>query len=139
MVRLKAALGAGLFYAKWYPKQWLPIYNRLPKTLNKKLKHQLKYVRKTSKKLARVLFHSMLKHGPKLDKQQLLLGRVAEIGTELFIITAVAMRTSSRITQHGDSEELLPLTECIFNRSKNKIDALCPPNPKVLHSAYLIL
>lgn len=122
--RIRAALKAGLFYAKWYPKQWLPIYNRLPRGFNKKLKHQLKYVRKISKKLARALFHSMLKYGPKLDKQQLLLGRLAEIGTELFVITATAMRTSTRIKQHGDNENLIPLTECIFNRSKNKIDMI---------------
>ena len=51
-------------------------------------KKKLKYVKKTSKVLARKLFHSMILHGPKLDKQQLLLGSLAEIGTELFIITA---------------------------------------------------
>ena len=122
--RLMAALKAGLIYARWYPKQWIPIYNRLPKGFNKKLKYQLKYVRKTSKKLARALFHSMLKHGPKLDKQQLLLGRLAEIGTELFIITATAMRTNSRVSHSSSEENLIPLTECIFNRSKNKIDAI---------------
>ena len=27
MVRLKASIGAGLHYAVWYPKQWLPTFN----------------------------------------------------------------------------------------------------------------
>ena len=34
----------------------------------------------------------MLRHGPKLDKQQVLLGRYVDIATELFAITAVNAR-----------------------------------------------
>ena len=121
--RVLAAIKAGWFYAKWYPKQWLPIYNKIPRTMDKRLKRHLKYVRKTSKKLARALFHSMLRYGPKLDKQQLLLGRLAEIGTELFIITSTAMRTDM-LHKRDVREDLFPLSDCIFERSKNKISTL---------------
>lgn len=119
--RILAFIKAGIFYSTWYPKQWLPIYNSLPSGFTRKLKHQLKYVRKASKRLARVLFHSMMRYGPKLDKQQLLLGRIAEIGTELFVITATAMRADSDIKLGRDSVEL---ANCIFKRSKNKIEGL---------------
>ena len=122
--RITGALKAGLFYAKWYPKQWLPIYNKLPKGMNRTSKKHLKYVRKTSKKLARALFHSMLKYGPKLDKQQLLLGRLAEIGTELFVITACEARCDQLIKQGRDAKDTLLLVDCIFKRSQSKISNL---------------
>ena len=38
MVRLKAAIGAGLHYAVWYPKQWLPTFNYGPKGITCSLK-----------------------------------------------------------------------------------------------------
>src|SRR5207244_4263127 len=99
--RLLAATKAAAFYARWYPKQWLPF--ELFKVQSSKFKVQgsaspsaltrhLRYASRTSRKLARTLFHAMLRHGPKLERKQLLLARFVEIGTELFAITAVCLR-----------------------------------------------
>ena len=66
MVRLKAAIGAGLHYAVWYPKQWLPTFNYGPKGITCSLKKYLWYVSRTSKKLSRKLFHSMAIYGVKV-------------------------------------------------------------------------
>ena len=105
--RLKAAVRAGLHYAWWYPKQWLPSLS-----LNK---HH-RYVKNASKKLARTLFHSMLRHGPGLDKQQLLLGRITEIGTELFIIMAAVLKAEST----GDNRDKA-LADTVFRNGKVKV------------------
>jgi alkylation response protein AidB-like acyl-CoA dehydrogenase len=115
--RLIAALKATWFYAKWYPRQWSPTSHKLPKGTHSRLKPKLRYVSKTSKKLARKLFHSMIRHGPALDKQQLLLGRLAEIGAELFVICASASRA-----QTINSKEALELADCVFNNAKLRID-----------------
>ena len=92
--RLKAALRAGLFYARWYPAQWLP---RLTDTkgIPRPLRKHLRRTNRLSRKLARSLFHSMLRHGPKLDRQQVLLGRYVDIATELFAVTAACTRAAT--------------------------------------------
>jgi hypothetical protein len=105
--RLKAAVRAGLHYAWWYPKQWLP---------NLSLNKYHRYVKNASKKLARTLFHSMLRHGPGLDKQQLLLGRITEIGTELFIIMAAVLKAES--TKDNTDKAL---ADAVFRNGKIKV------------------
>jgi hypothetical protein len=90
--RLRAAAKAGLFYSMWYPKQWLPGIFHLPNSEFQIGGRHLRYVARTSRRLARAIFHAMLRHGPKLDREQLLLGRFVDIGAELFAMTAAALR-----------------------------------------------
>ena len=121
-VRLKAAIGAGIHYATWYPKQWLPTFNSGPSKLNGSLRKYLRYVSRTSKKLSRKLFHSMARYGPALDKQQMLLGRLTEIGTELFVISACALRIDSMIKDNPEKKaEYLELMDVVFSEAKIKI------------------
>jgi len=105
--RLKAAVRAGLHYAWWYPKQWLP---------NLSLNKYHRYVKNASKKLARTLFHSMLRHGPGLDKQQLLLSRITEIGTELFVIMCAVLK-AEKTKDKRDRE----LADTVFRNGKVKV------------------
>ena len=121
-VRVKAAIGAGFHYALWYPKQWLPTFNSGPSGLNGSLRKYLRYVSRTSKKLSRKLFHSMAIYGPGLDKQHKLLGRLTEIGTELFVISACALRIDSMIKDNPEKKaEYLELMDVVFNESKIRI------------------
>lgn len=119
--RLAAAAKALWFYIKWYPKQWSPFSHKTPKGIHSSLRPKLKYVSKTSKKLSRKLFHSMLRHGPALDKQQLLLARLAEIGAELFVISASASRAQSLLNKENQ-EDILMLVDTIFNNAKLRIN-----------------
>lgn len=114
--RVLATIKAAWFYAKWYPKQWLPFSHKIPKGTHRSLRPKLKYISKCSKKLARKLFHSMVRYGPALDKQQLLLGRLAEIGAELFVIAASTSRAQSINTK-----ESRDLADCVFNNSRLRI------------------
>ena len=120
--RIIAGIKALGFYSKWYLKQWLPIYSKIPKGIHPVFKSKLRYVQKTSKRLARALFHAMLVHGPKLDKQQLLLARIAEIGTELFVITSAILRANTKLNK--DKQYMVDLANCIFESSKHKINNL---------------
>jgi 3-hydroxyacyl-CoA dehydrogenase/alkylation response protein AidB-like acyl-CoA dehydrogenase/enoyl-CoA hydratase/carnithine racemase len=126
--RLRAAAKAALFYAGWYPKQWLPLewFGRdgVPAVPVQSLSRHLRYVRRTSRKLARSLFHAMLRHGPKLERQQLLLGRFVDIGTELFAITATCLRAERLLqseTNPAKQAELLHLADYFCRASHLRI------------------
>jgi alkylation response protein AidB-like acyl-CoA dehydrogenase len=99
--RLSAAAKAALFYLRWYPKQWLPTNS--PFTLHPSpFNAHLRYAARTSRRLARAIFHAMLGHGPKLEREQLLLGRFADIGAELFAITAACLRAEQLLNDRGN-------------------------------------
>src|SRR3989304_2181354 len=43
--------------------------------MDRELSGHVRYAARTSKKLARKMFHAMVKHGPKLEREQMLLAR----------------------------------------------------------------
>src|SRR6185369_12130624 len=122
--RLKAALKAGLFYAIWYPKQWLPFGSGVPADTHRRLAQHLRYASKTSRRLARRLFHAMALHGPKLEREQVLLGRFVDIGAELFAIIASCARAQSMLDRNGKSSEVVELVEYFCESARHKIDHL---------------
>ena len=97
-----AALRALGFYAHWYPGLLLP-GSAVPSGFTPALRPSLAYVARTSRRLARTLFHAMAKHGPKLERQQLTLGRLVDIGTELFAITATALYADALIKRKDEA------------------------------------
>lgn len=121
-VRAKAAVGAGLFYAGWYPQQWLPSLGGVD--AHSAVARHLKFARRTAKKLARSLYHAMVLNGPALEKQQVLLGRFVDIGTELFALTATCARADAQLKEAKSLEEresLLQLVECFAQHSRLRI------------------
>ncbi len=123
-VRLKAALKAGLFYATWYPRQWLPGSTGSLRGVPSVLKAHLKYVSRTGRRLARSLFHAMVKFGPKLERQQVLLGRFVDIGTELFAMAASCSRAHALLkTMNPDAQkELLGLVDYFCTAARLRIE-----------------
>ncbi|HKQ39140.1 MAG TPA: acyl-CoA dehydrogenase family protein, partial [Verrucomicrobiae bacterium] len=122
--RAKAALKAGLFYAAWYPRQWLPSFSGLPFDVNGKLKGHLKYVARNSRRLARRLFHAMVKFGPKLEREQVLLGRFVDIGTELFAMAATCSRAHAltRGASPAKCAELTSLADYFCTSARLRIE-----------------
>jgi alkylation response protein AidB-like acyl-CoA dehydrogenase len=125
--RLRAATKAAGFYLTWYPKQWLPTewfalggagFNPKCATASV-LRRHLRFAARTSRRLARSIFHAMIRQGPKLERDQLLLGRFVDIGAELFAITAACLR-AEQLLQVGDKRakpEGLPDLADYFCRS----------------------
>ena len=96
--RLAAAMKAGMFYARWYPGLLLPgLFKVQSSKLNvgTGLASHLRFIERHSRKLARSLFHAMARLGPKLEREQLLLGRFVDIAAELFAMTAACARATS--------------------------------------------
>jgi alkylation response protein AidB-like acyl-CoA dehydrogenase len=128
MERVASAWKAGLFYARWYPRQWLAFLDGgLPKIeggIHPRLAKHLRYARKTTRKLSRSLFHAMAIHGPKLEREQVLLSRFVEIGTELFAIVATCSRAQSMLDDPDRDRELLALADCVSLESRLKVTEL---------------
>ena len=122
-VRLKTAASAGLHYAAWYPGRWLPAPATLPDDLDPALRRSLKRVAAISRRLARTFFHSMARYGPKLDRQQVLLGRLVDVGSELVTISVSAARAHAL----GD-ERSLEITRFIARRGLHRCQALLTAN-----------
>ena len=97
--RARDAVKAGMFYATWYPKQWLPAF--AGSGLDSRLARHVKFAAGASRKMARRLFHAMAWHGPKLEREQVLLGRFVDLATELFAIAAAGSRASALRTKEA--------------------------------------
>lgn len=116
-VRAKAALKSAAFYATWYPRQWLP--GGGSGTFHRKLAAHVHWAAKTSHRLARSLFHAMARFGPKLEREQVMLGRFVDIGTELFAMTATCARAESL-----GNAEATALADFFCKRARLRIEQL---------------
>jgi hypothetical protein len=120
--RLKAVFTSGKFYAGWYPKQWLPANAGDLDKLHTDLRPHLRYAARTSRKLARGLFHAMARFGPKLDREQLLLSRFVGIATELFAISATCSFAQYKIDSGEPADEVLSVASYFCRSAKMRID-----------------
>jgi hypothetical protein len=101
--RIGSAFKAAGFYLWWYPKQWLPFGGSAPADMHPHLAKYFHGVAGYSRKMARTLFHQMVKFGPKLEKRQVLLGRIADIGADLFAIAATCVY-AQKLLKDGEPE-----------------------------------
>src|SRR5437588_4952756 len=120
--RLKAVFTSGKFYALWYPKQWLPGSAGELKGVQDDLRAHVHYASRTSKRLARGLFHAMTRFGPKLDREQLLLSRFVGIATELFAISATCSFAQHKIDKGEPRDEVLSVANYFCRSAKMRID-----------------
>jgi alkylation response protein AidB-like acyl-CoA dehydrogenase len=120
--RMKAVFTSGKFYAGWYPKQWMPGSAGKIDNLHSDLQAHLNYGARTSKRLARGLFHAMARFGPKLDREQLLLSRFVGIATELFAISATCSFAQSKIDNGEPRDEILSLANYFCRSARLRID-----------------
>src|SRR5205807_2280071 len=68
------------------------------------------------------LFHAMLVYGPKLERQQVLLGRFVDIGAELFAITATCARADALLARGQNADELLSLVDYFCRSARLRIE-----------------
>jgi len=98
--KVTALLKAGAFYAFWYPKLWLGVRGWFGFGEFGRLAPHMRYVERSSRRLARSLFHCMVRFGPMLEKRQAVLGRLVEIGAELLAIAAACSRAHAMLTKN---------------------------------------
>jgi hypothetical protein len=86
------------------------------------LQKHVDYAARTSKKLARGLFHAMARFGPKLDREQLLLSRFVGIATELFAISATCSFAQYKMDQGEPADEILSVANYFCRSARTRID-----------------
>src|SRR3954454_5396166 len=94
--KAKAALNAGKFYATWFPKLTVGAGQR-PGSFDEfgPLAPHLRYAERASRKLARSTFYLMGRHQARLEQKGALLGRIVDIGSEIFAIAAACTYAST--------------------------------------------
>lgn len=120
--RIKSMFSSGSFYTRWYPKQWFGGNAGNLDKLHADLRGHVQYGATTSKKLARGLFHAMMRFGPKLDREQLLLSRFVGIATELFAMNATCSFAQSKIDAGEPADEVLSLAGYFCRSARMRID-----------------
>ncbi|MEM7391605.1 MAG: acyl-CoA dehydrogenase family protein, partial [Verrucomicrobiota bacterium] len=118
--KASAGMKALGYYAKWYPGLLLP-FGSAPSNMHSMLAGHAAFAAKTSRRLARTLFHAMGKYGPKLELQQLLVGRIVDIGTEIFAIACVCARAQSMFRAGEHPDQTLKLADYFCRESRLRI------------------
>ncbi|MBA2622171.1 MAG: acyl-CoA dehydrogenase family protein [Chthoniobacterales bacterium] len=119
--RIRSIFGSGSFYSRWYPRQYARAKPGDLSKLHEQLRPHVKYGAATSKKLARGLFHSMMRFGPKLDREQLLLSRYVGVATEIFAMNATCSYAQHLINTGKPAEEILSVANYFCQSAKARI------------------
>ncbi|WP_068159238.1 acyl-CoA dehydrogenase family protein [Rhodococcus phenolicus] len=124
--KAKAAAKASGFYAKWLPKL-VAGKGQLPTAFSEfgDLAQHLRYVERSSRKLARSTFYGMARWQAGLEKRQNFLGRIVDIGAELFAMAAVCVRAErQRADGHPDAAGAFELAGVFCRQARVRVDAL---------------
>ncbi|WP_055483238.1 acyl-CoA dehydrogenase family protein [Sphaerimonospora mesophila] len=109
----RAAAKAGGFYARWLPSL-VAGPGQLPNSYAEfgPLAQHLRYVERTSRKLARSTFYGMSRWQGRLEHKQGFLSRIVDIGAELFAMTAVCVQAQEDTVEFGRKPYELADTFC---------------------------
>ena len=121
-----AAAGASGFYAKWLPK--LVFGEGQNPTAYREfgaLATHLRFVERSSRKLARNTFYGMARWQAALEQKQGFLGRVVDIGAELFAMSAVCVRAEAqRAAGAAEGEQAYELADAFCQQATLRVEAL---------------
>jgi len=120
--KIQALLRSGAYYAYWYPKLWLsstvvPRYSEFGA-----LAPHIRFVARSCRRLARTLFHCMVRFGPKLEKRQAVLGRLVEIGAELLAITAACSRALAMAKKDPSNPGPVQLADLFSRHARRRVE-----------------
>ncbi|MFI0964538.1 acyl-CoA dehydrogenase family protein [Streptomyces sp. NPDC021080] len=126
--KAKAGANAGVFYAKWLPKLVVGA-GRLPRSYNEfhhdvDLSTHLRYVERSSRKLARSTFYAMSRWQGRMETKQGFLGRIVDIGAELFAMSAACVRAELLRTQGDHGREAYQLADAFCRQSRIRVEEL---------------
>ncbi|MGI8511018.1 MAG: acyl-CoA dehydrogenase family protein, partial [Solirubrobacteraceae bacterium] len=124
--KARSAVAAGAFYGKWLP-QLAVGKGRDPRSFDEfgDLAGHLRFAERSSRKLARSTFYGMSRWQAALEKRQAWLGRIVDIGAELFSISAAVVYANTLAQeQPGRAEEARELADLFCVQARRRADNL---------------
>jgi len=122
--RLAGAVRSALFYGWWYPSRWLgwgfwPKYSGFGD-----LATHVRFVERAARRLARGVFHAMVRFGPKLELRQGVLFRLVDVGAELFAMAATCAR-AARLLRDDPTEgaRAVRLADLFCRQARGRVKA----------------
>src|SRR3954449_12420170 len=125
-VKAKAAVGAGKFYAKWFPGLVVGEGSK-PSSYAEfgELATHLRYVERSSRKQARATFYAMNRYQAKMERKQAFLGRIVDIGSELYAIAAACVYAKTIEGEHPErAEQARELADLFCRQARRRADVL---------------
>lgn len=124
--KVRAALKASGFYGRWLPTLAAG-RGSVPTAYAGfgPLAEYLRYADRASRKLARSTFYGMARWQAALEHHQVFLGRIVDIGAELFAMSAVCMRAETmRLQDPVEGAQAYELAAAFCAQSKIRTDTL---------------
>jgi alkylation response protein AidB-like acyl-CoA dehydrogenase len=118
--KVSAAAKAGAFYATWYPTKYVG-WSRFPKHGDfGRLGTHVGYIERQSRHVARSIFHAMMRFQAKLERKQMVLFRIVDIGTDLFAMSAT-ISYATMLAKQGN-QNALELADLFCREARTRID-----------------
>jgi alkylation response protein AidB-like acyl-CoA dehydrogenase len=119
--RAKAAVGLGMYMANWYGGTVVGSVSASRYTEYGALGKHVRYVAKTSGRLARAMAHAMGRYGPKLERKQAVLFRFVDIGAELFAMSATCAYAQHMVRQNPRDRTPIQLADLFCRGARRRV------------------
>ncbi|MEV5373302.1 acyl-CoA dehydrogenase family protein [Streptomyces albogriseolus] len=126
--KARAGASAGAFYARWLPRlvagpgQLPGSYGEFKHGID--LSPHLRYVERTSRKLARSTFYAMSRWQGRMETKQGFLGRIVDIGAELFAMSAACVRAELLRSRGDHGREAYQLADAFCHQARLRVEEL---------------
>ncbi|MGW6459511.1 acyl-CoA dehydrogenase family protein [Streptomyces sp. NPDC055078] len=128
--KARAGAQAGAFYARWLPKL-IAGPGQLPRTYSEfhpaghlDLSPHLRYAERASRRLARSMFLAMARWQGRMETKQGFLGRIVDIGAELFAMSAACVRAELLRTSGEHGREAYQLADVFCRQARIRVEEL---------------
>jgi hypothetical protein len=115
---------ATAFYAAWWPRQVLSLLGTRRYSAFGPLAGHLRAVERASHRMALALFHGAARYQTRLAYRQQLLGRLVDIGAELFAMTAACSKAVRLVERTPSDRGPLELADLFCRQARQRLDRL---------------
>ncbi|GAA2279271.1 acyl-CoA dehydrogenase [Streptomyces ruber] len=128
--KARAGANAGVFYAKWLPRlvagpgQLPRAYAEFHPEGHVDLSGHLRHVERSARRLARSTFYAMSRWQGRMETKQGFLGRIVDIGAELFAMSAACVRAEHLRATGDHGREAYQLADVFCRQARIRVDEL---------------